>query len=304
MNGYLARSLNSVSAGNQLQPPLRLALPILFVLVGLTSVCRTESFGPEAGRDRIATLFLQVALDPGLPPEGALPVNQIGVTIFLAEDSLELGNIPVDVNPSHDQWLIPLDLELPESEGLEQAIYVWVGLLNLDQTGPNSGVGSVEWSGSIAPFNVSAGGTYTMPVQDIWRGLFGNSAVTAISLDPIPQTEVGKQTQLRASLTTIDPVYPVRYYLVSLDPSVAVVDDNRYLTAIAPGSARIMAICGRVADTAMATVVSGSDTGPPLSPGPGEARRWLFTTGSARKGNRRTAYLWREEGIHPQPWEG
>lgn len=71
-----------------------------------------------------------------------------------------------------------------------------------------------------------------------------------VTLDPnIPVDGTHPVRRIRISTYTVpSPTHPVNFSVVSLDPEVATVADDRYLTAVAPGIARIMAVGGRAAD--------------------------------------------------------
>lgn len=115
--------------------------------------------------------------------------------------------------------------------------------------------GEVVWSGRSEPTEVTA---TPFPVSlTLYRGPQANLSVSGLEIGAAPSVlDEGASTRLAAEVATDDPATrsDVRVFWVSRDPDVAVVDAEGLVTAMAPGTASILAVAGAVGDTATLSV--------------------------------------------------
>jgi len=203
--------------------------------------------------DGAVLLLPQPALIPSAADASAAPINRIRTIVTSAADGAALAADTRDVSPSAAAWTV--DVPVPLASGQVEA-RVHVYLLHVDGGGNES----VEFSGRSDPF-VLERGEEARPELFLVRGPLANLFTTSISITSTGVTlSVGESATLAATAATSGAEAPTIFW-TSLDPSLATVS-GATVTAVADGTARIVASAGGFADT-LAVVVGPPDTTPP-----------------------------------------
>lgn len=245
---------------------MRVLAATLFISTTVLSGC-VDTVEPELSGPRHARVVLRAAIPDTLPTDGALQVNAMTVWAYDHEAGESIGITQIDLDPSLDEWWVELRVPVPEPPEAEHPLYFSVGLMHREwrenPSGGFSGGGSVQWSGRTEPFPVTAGEDYTIAEIEMLRGITSNRQIEAISIDSIPPIAVGEEYLIRSTLTMPDTLGNVRLYYASLDPEVAVISGEQGLLGVSPGTVRVMAIAGWVADTVTAVVTPATVPPPP-----------------------------------------
>ena len=239
---------------------LRFAFPAAALLTaGLLTTCTDGAPPTDLALDPMAMLAVNPVFNPALAVEGSADINRIRITAYLAGTDSILGSVVVDVDPNASEWTLDVSVVIPT--GPNPQVVLTVELVNV-----TNGQETVQWSGQTAPITVTAGTTPTVESVQVVRGSLGNLTVTSVSIvEPILELLEGESTQVNASATSSDPNFQPEIFWASLDPGVASISPTGVLTALAPGSVRVVATAGAVADTA-STVVRARATGVAISP--------------------------------------
>ncbi|MGD8287374.1 MAG: putative Ig domain-containing protein, partial [Gemmatimonadota bacterium] len=237
-----------------------MALLSLTVMVG--SCVGSDSLTGTGGE---AALGIQPALIPTPADGDALPINRIRISVARVPDGLLVGQSTVAVEPTDDSWSV--DVSVPEPfSATTVRVFVW--LLNV----ASDGTESVQFSGRSDPMELVPGEALE-PDVPIVRGPLANLLATSVSIASVPTTMAeGSTATLTADVTTSGTETPTVYW-TSLDPSVVSMS-GAVATAVAGGTARVVASAGSFADTASIQVF------PNLS----------ITTASLPEGTQGTAY--------------
>lgn len=197
------------------------------------------------------SLALQAALGP-LPASGAAgEINRIRVTVFQADDRSVLTVQERDVDPAAPEFSIDVEFEIPADRTIQ--VELLVELLNVQ-----AGVETVEWSGRLGPFGVSASETTEIQRVSLVRGPPGNLDVVGVTLAPGQATVVEGNT-VPLSATVLPGGGSFTLFWSSLDPGIATVDGSGLVTGVAPGTVGVEVLVGSVADTAEITVLPRAD---------------------------------------------
>ncbi|MEX2283016.1 MAG: Ig-like domain-containing protein [Gemmatimonadota bacterium] len=214
----------------------------------LTSACTergNQPFAPDApkaGRVRFAVVP-QFNYLGGQHSAGA-PINRIRLTAREVGTGTVLGQTIRDVAATDSTWNVAVDVTV--ADGIDVVVVVLVELINV-----TAGVETVEWSGLTAPITVSPGETEepTAAVQ-LFQGPPENLQVTGVVVNP--QTTTVSEGDSVSLTAIVSPSGTVIWS--SLDPAIATVSATGRVITLLPGTARIVAIAGPRADTAVITI--------------------------------------------------
>jgi YVTN family beta-propeller protein len=225
----------------------RTRLPALALLLIALAQC-TEGRSPS-DLDLLAPALL--SLNPVFPNAtlaSQIQVDRIRITARDARDGSIVGTLTEDVDPALSEWELVLELDL---EGpTVTPIVVDIELIEVV-----NGVERVGWSGRTRTFQVSGGQQLRSGDVSLFRGGLANLSVTDVEIGVAPLTLVeGDQAGLTASVTGAAGA-PETFWS-SLEPSIASVSSVGVVSALSPGQARIVALAGPRADTAVVTVVA------------------------------------------------
>jgi YVTN family beta-propeller protein len=225
----------------------RTRLPALALLLIVLAQC-TEGRSPS-DLDLLAPALL--SLNPVFPNAtlaSQIQVDRIRITARDARDGSIVGTLTEDVDPALSEWELVLELDL---EGpTVTPIVVDIELIEVV-----NGVERVGWSGRTRTFQVSGGQQLRSGDVSLFRGGLANLSVTDVEIGVAPLTLVeGDQAGLTASVTGAAGA-PETFWS-SLEPSIASVSSVGVVSALSPGQARIVALAGPRADTAVVTVVA------------------------------------------------
>ena len=146
-----------------------------------------------------------------------------------------------DIDPSASQWTFDLGFQFVGSA--PPTVVAQVELASVE-----GGVENVEWSGRTASFKVVVPVDPQIRVVDLFRGPLANLDLTRLAVTEAPGSLLeGASARLVVSLE--GETAGTRVFYESLVPAVAAVDAGGVLRALAPGTARVVAFAGRLADT-------------------------------------------------------
>ncbi|MGE0158265.1 MAG: Ig-like domain-containing protein [Gemmatimonadales bacterium] len=209
----------------------------LALLVGCTD---GEAPLDPAAVDDAVSIAPALALIPSPADAGAAPVSRIRALVTSAADGAALATEARDVSPSAASW--PLTLSVPLAGGPIDAT-LHVQLLHVD----GEGAESVQFSGASESFTLRRGDPAS-PELTIVRGPPENLLTTSVTIASTPPTlDVGDTLTLVGTAGTSGSIAPTIFW-TSLDPGVATLVGSR-VTAVAFGTARIVASAGAFADT-------------------------------------------------------
>jgi hypothetical protein len=158
-----------------------------------------------------------------------------------------------EVSPSATAWAVDLPVQLV---GGDNEVVVHVYLLHVDGGGEES----IQFSGRSDPF-VLRRGEEARPELFLVRGPLANLFATGITItSSAVRLSVGESVTLAATAATTGEDPPTIFW-TSLNPSLATVSGPT-VTAVADGTARIVASAGAFADS-VSIVVGPPDTTPP-----------------------------------------
>ena len=188
----------------------------------------------------IAPRFVQLGAD------GGLPINRIRLTARDAStDAILAGPFSTDVDASAAEWHLTLDIQLSTSATTN--VNISAELIHLEGS-----TESIEWSG-VVRVALSQGQSQQVSTLQLYRGPPGNLTITAVHIAPLPpQIIEGNSATLTATIEGGSS--DARAFWSSLDPTIATVGLTGVLQGVLPGRARIVAVAGPRADTAIATI--------------------------------------------------
>ncbi len=200
---------------------------------------------------------IPIAVQPSLieSPSNATarPINRIRASARRVPDDALVGDTVLDVNPSAASWEVGLSVD----GGTPLTVSVTVLLIHVDGTGAEE----VQFSGRAGPITLN--GTPVAPDVAIARGPLANFATTSVSISSAPaQLPLGSQTTLGAEVGYSGAVAPTVFW-TSLDPGIVSMADS-VATAVAEGTATIVASAGIYADTVTLDVVDPDSVPPAL----------------------------------------
>ena len=215
----------------------------------LASVSACVDGSPVGPSDRVeTTLLLAPKFNlPGGVANADASFTRARLTIRDAATGEPYGGAEVELDPEADAWSLPVEFELPESADV--SVVVLIELLSVID-----GVEVVQWSGTAGPLDVEPG-DQAQEIQQVplFRGPTDNLGVTDVRLGGVPASVI-EGDAFRVSASVEGGGAAPTIYFGSLDPSVASVDaDGRVITR-ERGSARIVAVVGPRADTAVVEV--------------------------------------------------
>lgn len=146
-----------------------------------------------------------------------------------------------DISPGSLQWTFDLGFQFMGTAPPQV-------LAQAELASVEGGIETVEWSGRTASFEVQTSVDPQIREVGLFRGPLVNLDLTGLAVTEAPTTLlVGASALLGVSLDG-EPA-GTRVYYETLVPAVATVDAAGVVRAVAPGTARIAALAGRVADT-------------------------------------------------------
>ncbi len=252
----------------QRRPPT----PVLPALAGLVLLagCVVSDSPTAAGEARPVAAVVIPAGGLVLSAE-AQPINRIRAVTTRLSDGALLDEATFEVDPAATEW----EIELSVPSAADGQMWVTIQLIHVAADGSET----VEFSGRIL---VSLDeGEPVVPDLVLGRGPLANLLVTSVAIaSPPSDLEVGESAVLDVTVTT-DGLVPPTVYWDDLDEAVLTVNDDGAVSAVAPGSARVVATAGLLSDTAT-IVVRPLDSDPPtvlaLTPAPGATDVRLSTT--------------------------
>ena len=250
----MKRPLLSVSAkaGTYLHglelPISRLVGFIALLVVAVFASC-VDGNGPvQPGASGTATLAIRPVFSSAAQDQPA-EINLIRVTILQLPENTVLATLEFEVDPNADEWPVTLDFPLPD-DGAN--VLLEIVLIHLSDSGDQT----IEFSGQVGPLSVEPGVQRDVQEVEVVRGPLDNLSVTSVTISPEspPTLFPGESTELSAQVVKSDPDATPVLFWTSLS-GVASVDELGLVTAVAPGTARIVATAGSRADTVTVTVI-------------------------------------------------
>lgn len=146
-----------------------------------------------------------------------------------------------DIDPSASQWTFDLTFQFVVSA--PPRVVALVELASIEGE-----LETVEWSGRTASEVVQTSAEPQIREIDLFRGPAANLDLNGLAVTEAPTSLLeGASAQLVVSLDGASS--GTRIYYGTLVPSVATVDAGGGVRGVAPGTARVVAFAGRVADT-------------------------------------------------------
>lgn len=227
------------------QPRMRAPRVFVLLAVGLFVGACVGNDGPTSVEQSVR-IELQPALIPSPADASALPVQRIRAVVARQPDGVVLREQRFEVSPTAPAWTVEVNVP---ADG-EPTVIVYLYLLNV----AGDGTESVQFSGRTPPIAVTAGGPITGVDADLVRGPLSNLSVTGVSITAYPDTlPVGRRDTLSAVATMSASGVPTVFW-TSLDASVLTMSDS-VATAVAVGSARVVASAGAHTDTVSVVVI-------------------------------------------------
>lgn len=176
-------------------------------------------------------------------------ISRIRVTFVLMPKDSVLGSQVVEVDPNASAWDLELSFQIPSSTGV--SVELLLELLSV-----SNGVETTEWSGRSGTIVVGGGSPAKVADVPVGRGPPANFSVDAVSLpDSTFRLKEGQSTTIPVGVNTTDGAQPTVLW-TSLSPGIVSVNNTGVVTALLPGSARIVAEAGSKADTALVQVLT------------------------------------------------
>lgn len=198
------------------------------------------------GQSGDVLLPIQPALIPSPADAGADPIDRIRIWATRVSDGVTIGENEVDVDPGAEEWPIELSVTAPPDPGVE--VRLWVLLLSTQSESEE-----VQFSGIAGPVTVSSGQLLDSLDVPIIRGPIANHYVTSVTAEVWPQTLAeGASAPVSAVVETTDST-AANVFWTALDSAVVTVEDST-VTGVAPGTGRVVASVGSLADTVSITV--------------------------------------------------
>jgi hypothetical protein len=219
------------------------ALP---ALLGLLAGCVDGTpVGPDTGMT--AAVLLAPILSGGATASLDAPISSARLTARDATSGAIYGSVVVQLDPSAEEWTLPMTLDLPSGENVR--VVVTIELL-----ATVNGSLVVQWSGLTTPLAVGPG-DQPSEVHEVplYRGPPENLGVTGVKLTNLPQA-VTEGDAFAASAVVSGGGAGSAVFFGSLDPSIATVTTDGKVKALKRGTARIVATAGPKADTAAVLV--------------------------------------------------
>lgn len=232
----------------------------LFALVA-TAILVGSCVGTEAPTGvGVEDVQFSVPISPALIPSpadaGARPINRIRARVSRVSDNTQLGEITVDVSPTDDEWEITVEARVRASG---DTVTVFVYLINV--AGAEE---TVEFSGLVGPIALTPGEIAEAADIPIVRGPIRNFFVTGVSITSAPGTMLEGQTAtLEGEATTSGETAPEIFWTV-LDSTI-LSSAEADVTALMPGTGRVVASAGSFADTA-SIIVTPAPASVPIDP--------------------------------------
>jgi hypothetical protein len=219
----------------------------------LTACARGDvSTGPGSSQDALA-LAPHFALIPSAADRSAAPIERIRLEVTSVSDGAAHASRTLDVSPTADSWTTTLSVPVAGGE-LDAVLYAY--LLHVD----GEGMEAVQFSGRSEPFTLRRNAVLS-PQLDIVRGPPANLDATSVSITSRPASlSVGDTVTLAAAATTSGADAPTVFW-TSLDTTVVTLSGSR-ATAVALGTAAVVASAGAFADT-LVLLVAPRDGTPP-----------------------------------------
>ncbi|MEO5509063.1 MAG: Ig-like domain-containing protein, partial [Longimicrobiales bacterium] len=212
---------------------LRFALACLAVMV---AGC-TEG-GVQPTSDRVA-FALRPYFASARSSSSQLPINRIRLTATDAGTGAVLERLVLTVDPAESEW----DIRFSFDPGTSTRVTILIELIN---EGPNGE--TVEWTGRTAAIDVTDGMVQEVPVV-VYPGPPANLLVTGIDITNGPVQMLEDESLLLLANVSAPPGTNFRLSWQSATPTVATVDVNGQVRAVAAGSAMIVVTAGAVDDT-------------------------------------------------------
>lgn len=230
-------------------------LPLILVSCSPALDSPTQPYGGSE-------VFVQPALIPSAADGTALPITRIRTVTTEADAGTLLSEDVQEVSPTADEWEITVTLP----GHTEVTVVVLLYLIHVDENGSEL----VQFSGRTDPILVRAGEPVT-PDIPIVRGPLANLNTTAVVVSSAPAIlREGESATLQASAETSGGPAPEVFW-ASLDPSIISMAGAQ-ASALAIGTARVVASAGAFADTVLIEVLTSDVTPPTIvdqSPVPG-----------------------------------
>jgi len=213
------------------------------ILIG--SCVGTEAPTGVGVEDVQLTIPINPALVPSPADGGALPINRIRARVSRVSDNTQLGSISVDVTPTAEEWTVTVDARVRAGG---DTVSVYVHLIHVE-----GDVETIEFSGVVGPLGLTPGEIAEAADIPIVRGPVENVFVTGVSITSAPATLMeGRTATLAAEATTSGTTAPTLFWTV-LDSAILAAADSA-VTALVPGTGRVVASAGAFADTASIVV--------------------------------------------------
>jgi uncharacterized protein YjdB len=215
--------------------PLLLTLGITLIALLGCADGRDASAPDAAGR---AKLSLRASYAGAVAYSA--PINRIRLTISMIPSGQTLIQTFPDLDPTDDSWDLGVEFDLEGTTHVE----ILAELINFA-----NGIEKVEYSGKLPLFAVSAGDNNAPPnALRIFPGPPENLTITSVEITaPNRALTEGDQYNLLANVQGGASNTTVLW--TSLDPTIATVNESGQLSALLPGTARIVAAAGPRADT-------------------------------------------------------
>lgn len=166
---------------------------------------------------------------------------RVRAMIIDANSGATLASGEQDIEPSASQWTF--DLSFSYEINAPPRVVAQVELASVE-----GGLETVQWSGRTASIAVQTSADPQIREIGLFRGPVANLDLNGLAVTGAPTSLLeGASALLVVSLDGASGGN--RVYYQALVPSVAVVDAEGVVRGVAPGTARVVAFAGRVADT-------------------------------------------------------
>ena len=213
------------------------------ILIG--SCVGTEAPTGIGVEDMQLTIPISPALVPSAADGGALPINRIRARVSRVSDNTQLGSTSVDVTPTAEEWAVTVDARVRAGG---DTVSVFVHLIHVE-----GAVETIEFSGVVGPLALTPGQIADAADIPIVRGPVHNVFVTGVSITSAPASLMEGQTATLTAEATTSAATPPSLFWTVLDSTILAGADST-VTALVPGTGRVVASAGAFADTASIVV--------------------------------------------------
>ena len=243
---------------------IRRARAAAAILVLLTAACSGDSTtgpGDEPTVEQtvdITNVFANGSA-PGVAANGmsfgslssviaTVDIRKIRLTVYRDPGTTVLFQATYDVDPAQNGWTLPFTAPIGATVRIVAELMSVTG-----------GVPKVEYSGQTPPVVITACTTDCDPIPvPVYPGTVENLGATSVTVTPAELSlAVGESETLTAAALPASSSY--EYVWSSLDAAVASVTPEGGVTAVAPGTARIVVRVGPRSDTSLVTVTGSVD---------------------------------------------